>query len=68
VGAWSFEAGDGSSVLDDSGRNPVGVLSGGANIAADDFLGWSCPSDLDHDGAVTGGDISLLLLDFGTCP
>ncbi len=68
VGAWSFEASDGSSVLDDSGHNPVGILSGGANIAADDFLSRSCPSDLDHDGVVSAGDISLLLLDFGACP
>ncbi|MBU6280532.1 MAG: SUMF1/EgtB/PvdO family nonheme iron enzyme [Actinomycetales bacterium] len=27
-----------------------------------------CPSDLDGDGMVTAGDISLVLLDFGACP
>lgn len=33
VGAWSFESGDGLS--DDAGRNPGGVLQGGAVIAVD---------------------------------
>ena len=27
-----------------------------------------CPSDLDGDGRVGGGDVSLLLLDWGDCP
>jgi len=28
----------------------------------------SCPGDVDGDGAVTGGDIGLVLLNFGDCP
>ena len=27
-----------------------------------------CPSDLDGDGSVSGGDLSLVLLDWGDCP
>ncbi|MFM7808086.1 MAG: IPT/TIG domain-containing protein, partial [Planctomycetota bacterium] len=27
-----------------------------------------CPSDLDGDGAVGGGDLALVLLDWGDCP
>ena len=28
----------------------------------------SCPGDVDGDGSVTGGDVSLVLLNFGDCP
>jgi hypothetical protein len=28
----------------------------------------SCPGDVDGDGAVTGGDVGLVLLNFGNCP
>jgi hypothetical protein len=36
VGAWSFESGDGLS--DDAGRNPTGVLQGGASVGVDNAV------------------------------
>ncbi|MCE9619582.1 MAG: hypothetical protein K8R92_06710 [Planctomycetes bacterium] len=45
-----------------------------AGLAIDDFLvtadagGNPCPMDLDFSGEVDGGDIGLVLLDFGPCP
>lgn len=36
VGAWSFESGNG--LADDAGRNPTGVLQGGATVGIDDTV------------------------------
>jgi alpha-tubulin suppressor-like RCC1 family protein len=37
-------------------------------VASEGFYGLSdCPNDLDGDGSVGSGDVSLLLLDYGTC-
>jgi hypothetical protein len=31
-------------------------------------ISFSCPGDIDGDGEVSGGDVSLVLLNFGACP
>ena len=62
-----------ASVLDDSPHH-FGSVVGDARsfpsgtVTSPRFSGFGCPSDLDGDGEVNGSDISLLLLDFGTCP
>jgi hypothetical protein len=70
-----FNDGAGSaSVRDDGIRGLASLVGDSRSFAAGTATAPrlseppSCPSDLDGDGDINGSDISLLLLDFGTCP
>lgn len=65
VGAWSFESGNGTSAIDDAGRNPQGALSGGAAIELNQFISgptqWSTASGGNghwYEVVVPGGSIT----------
>lgn len=62
-----------TSVVDDSPHHFLSTVGDARAFPPDSvgsprLSGLNCPSDLDGDGEVSGSDISLLLLDFGTCP
>jgi hypothetical protein len=48
--------------------NPVAIVSlAGARTLTATFEPTTCPSDLDSNGVVDFGDVSLVQLDFGAC-
>jgi hypothetical protein len=52
----------------EAGEAKVVVQCGGRSYEAESFqYATACQADLDGDGEVTGGDLSLLLLQFGPC-
>ncbi|MFZ4723477.1 MAG: DUF642 domain-containing protein, partial [Phycisphaerales bacterium] len=48
-----------------AGGTTNGPLVDGVRV---EDISISCPGDVDGDGDVNGGDISLVLLNFGECP
>jgi hypothetical protein len=53
------------SVKSVAGGTTNGPLVDGVRV---EDISISCPGDVDGDGSVTGGDVSLVLLNFGDCP
>ena len=59
-----------ASVTTLSLKSAVGGASNGPlvdGVRVED-ISISCPGDVDGDGEVTGGDVGLVLLNFGACP
>jgi hypothetical protein len=51
-----------------AGQAEVRVQCGGRTYVAQSYQYVpACQADLDGDGAVTNGDVSLMLLEFGPC-
>lgn len=66
VVCWGDNSSGACSVPSGIGR--VAKIVAGYGYTAALTVQESCPFDVDGDGAVGGSDVSLLLLEFGSCP